>query len=474
MGGRKTILWHLVTGAMELSWFFAWAMFATIATMHRPFPFFEAIIAFVLAGLVTHISTGKGWRVVQILGLQSFAFVCAALMITHRLYYGSYALLSYGWLLAFFNSPRGAQAWLILLVNLFLMLALWAAGVTLARRPKAYYATCNRFDFGLAAFFVLFVAKLIAQTKGGMTIDDSVSLLFVFPFFLFSLLSIGMVRIESTAPKAFLQGYQGMGVITSFIAAVLLGAGGLVLFFLPSLTLAAQMGYRVLKVAGGPLGYLFVTVVRFMFMPRSGRLDASAESSKGIDWHLIKPGTQSWWMELLEKILGWGLWGLVLLVLLVVAAIAVFYALKWLFSKPSESEASGRQPTSVASWFARLWAFLVSSCKKILRSIKGYQKAAELYSALLGWARRSGLSHNRRETPLEFGTRLNSRFPSLKPQIELIINAFNREVYGEVVLSGAQLATVRSAWRVLRSPFHWPSRAKSWFFRPTPSEGDTH
>ena len=413
MERRKTMLWYLVTGAMELSWFFAWAMFAAIATMHRPFPFFETIIAFILAGFVTYISMGKGWRIVQILGLQIFGFVCAALMIAHRLYYGSYGLLSHGWLLAFFTDSRDAQAWLILLVNLFLMLILWAAGVTLARRPKAYYATCGRFDFGLAAFFALFITNLIALTKGGMMVDDSLSLLFVLPFFLFSLLSIGMVRIESSAAKAFLPGYQGMGVIASFIAAVLLGAGGLFLFFLPGLTLAARMGYRVLKVAGGPLGYLFVALVRFMFMPKGNRLDASAESSKGIDWHMIKPGTQSWWVELLEKILGWGLWGLVLLVLLVVTAIAAFYALKWLFSKTSEGRASGYQAMSVP-WWVRLWTFLVSSCKKILRTVRGYQKAAELYSSLLGWARRSGLSHVQSETPLEFGARLNSRFPALK------------------------------------------------------------
>jgi len=464
MRSRKTSLWYLVTGAMELSWFFAWAMFATIATMHRPFPFFETIITFVLAGFITHVSMGKGRRIVQILGLQTFAFICAALMMTHRLYYATHALFSHGWLLAFFTGSKDAQTWLILLVNLFLVMILWTTGVTLVRRPKAYYATCSRFDFGLAAFFALFVARLIALVKGGMRIDDSLCLLFVFPFFLFSLLSIGMVRIESTASKAYLPGYQGMGVIVSFIAIVLLGAGGLVLFFLPGLTLAAQMSYRVLKIAGGPAGYLFVNIVRFMFMPRSSQPNPSAESSKGIDWHLIKPGTQSWWVDLLEKILGWGFSGLVLLLLLVVLAIVGFYAVKWLFSKTSGSQARGSKAASV-SWLARLRGLLVTSWQMIARAVRGYKRAAELYSVLLNWARRSGLPHVQSETPLEFGARLNSRFPALKPQIELIISSFNREVYGEMVLSGVQLAAARSAWRVLRSPLHWPMRARSWLFK---------
>jgi hypothetical protein len=467
MEGRKTVLWYLVTGATELSWFLAWAMFAAIATLNRPFPFYETIIAFVLAAFVTHISTGKRWRIVQTLGLQIFGFACAAVMITHRLYYGSHALFSRVWLHTFFTGSRDAQAWLILLVNLFLVLILWAAGVTLARRPKAYYATCNRFDFGLAAFFALFVVRLIALVKGGMRIDDSLSLLFVFPFFLCGLLSIGMVRIGSVAAKAFLPGYQGVGVVLSFISIVLLGAGGLILFFLPGLTLAAQAGYRVLKVAAGPLGYVFVTVVRFMFMPGSSRPDASAESSTGIDWHLIKPGTQSWWIEFVEKILGWGLWGLVLLVLLVVAAIAAFYAVTWLFSRTSGNEA-GQHKATWGSWWTRLRALLVGSCKMVVRMVRGYQRAAELYGALLGWARRSGLSHIQSETPLEFGARLNTRFPALRHQIELIVSAFNREVYGGVTLTGVQLVAIRSAWRVLCSPLCWPSRAVSRLFRSSP------
>jgi hypothetical protein len=455
---------------MEMSWFFAWAMFSAMATLHRPFPFLEAIGAFALAACLTRISTGKGWRIAQILALQAFGFLGAALTIVHLLYYSSQPLLSHGWLTEFFNASKSPSEWLILLVNLFWILLLWAGGVTLARRAVAYYVTCARFDFGLAAFFTLFVTKLIILTKGEMQIDDPLSLLFVFPFFLFSLLSIGMVRIRSNAPKAFLPGYQGIGIIVSFVAVVLLGAGGLVLFFLPGLTVAAEMGYRAIKVAGAPLGSIFVSIVRFMFMPRSSQPDAPAEPSRGIDWEAIKPGTHSWWMELLEKILGWGLSGLVLLGVAVTAGICVFYVLRWFFSRTSVSEKRERQNRSISLWFVRLWGLLISSCKKMSRSMKGYEKAAELYGALLGWARRSGFSQVGSETPLELGARLDAQFPALKPQIEVIISAFNQEVYGEMVLDGMQLATARSAWRTLHSPLHWPSRLKTWFLRPGETE----
>ncbi len=98
--------------------------------------------------------------------------------------------------------------------------------------------------------------------------EDSLSLFFVFPFFLFGLLSIGMVRMRGTASKAFLPGYRGSGVIASFVAAVLLGTGGLLLFFLPGLTAAAQMGYRALGAVGGPLVPVLIAVLRFIFAPR--------------------------------------------------------------------------------------------------------------------------------------------------------------------------------------------------------------
>ena len=460
MDARKGMLWYLVNGAMELSWFLGWAMFCSLMIMHRPFPFFETIVAFALAGFVTHLSTGKRWRIVNVLGIEILGLMCAALLMIHGIYCGSYSLLDSGWLAVFFDGSRSVLEWFIFSLNLFLILILWTGGVTLARRPKEYYITCNRFDLGLAAFFALFVIKLIALTKGESMTEDSLSLLFVFPFFLFGLLSIGMARMRGAASKTFLPGYRGIGVIASFVAVVLLGTGGLLLFFLPGLTAAAQMGYRALTVVGRPLVPILIAVLRFAFGPHGNHpAEVATKSSPLVDWDKIAPQTHGWWMEFLEKALSWGLWGLVLLTLLFALAIAFFYTTKWLISR---TEGSGRQTKSVSSRFAALWAYLVGACMKIFRGVRGYQKAAELYGALLGWAGHSGFPHHHSETPLEFGTRLNARFPALKPPIELIIDAYNREVYGETVLGSAPLAAANSAWQFLRSPLRWPARFKGW------------
>ncbi|MEO0250104.1 MAG: hypothetical protein ABIN58_11395, partial [candidate division WOR-3 bacterium] len=68
-------------------------------------------------------------------------------------------------------------------------------------------------------------------------------------------------------------------------------------------------------------------------------------------------------------------------------------------------------------------------------------------------------------TPIEYGLRLKDRFPSLGGEIELIINAFNQEVYAETTLTDREWGETRSAWRRLCSPRHWPSRLKSWFLQ---------
>ena len=67
------------------------------------------------------------------------------------------------------------------------------------------------------------------------------------------------------------------------------------------------------------------------------------------------------------------------------------------------------------------------------------------------------------ETPFEYGTRLMSCFPGLKTEIELIVDAFNREVYGQTTTNREILSRLRSALRRMKRIRHWPSRIKVWF-----------
>jgi len=456
----------LINGGMELSWLYAWATFLTTLTFHQPFPFKEAIGPFVLASALTLFSKERGWWVIQILGLHLLGFVLAALRIVYIFNAGSYSFWDKAWLIEFFNSPRPPQEWLSLFLLLFCAVMFWLGGMTLARRSMVYTTLCSRFDLGIAAFLVLFLTKFLLLIKGGIKIEESISQLLFFQFFIFSLLAIGLARNRGPAPKEFLPGYQSIGVILSFTAVVLLFGGGVVLFFLPYLKVAAEIGYGVLKVAAKPVGYVLVQVLRFLYMPRANRPEkAPAEGSIS---SLKTPSESGWLPEIVEKIMTWGLGSLLGLAVFGVSCLILFYLFRWLFSRTSARQ-KGQNP---GLWYVisllalRLQTFLVLCWGGIIRRLKGYDKAVQLYSALLSWGRHSGLSCSPSETPTEYGLRLKYQFPSLRREIGWIIEAFNQEVYGKINLNSEQLAIPRFAWRRLRSPLHWPSRLKAWFRQP--------
>jgi hypothetical protein len=168
-------------------------------------------------------------------------------------------------------------------------------------------------------------------------------------------------------------------------------------------------------------------------------------------------------MELLGKILAYGMWALLGIVLLMIVGVTVFLLFRWLFSKTPVSQ-EGQSPWYlIGLWVERLRRFLYSCWGWLLRRFKGHRGVIQLYIALLIWGRHSGLVHSLSETPKEYGLRLKHRFPILTRDIELIVESFNEVVYGEMDLGKHQLALTQTAWRRLRSPRHWPSRFRNWF-----------
>jgi hypothetical protein len=457
----------LIDGGMELSWLYAWATFLTTLAFHEPFPFKEALGPFALALALTVFSKERGWWVIQIVGLQLFGFILTVLRIVYIFNANSHSFWDKAWLVEFFNQPRSPAEWLTLFLLPFFAAMFWLGGVTLARRSMAYATLCSRFDLGITAFFLLFLTKFLLLIKGGMKLEESISQLLFIQFFVFGLLAIGLARNRDTAPKEFLPGYQSIGVILSFTAVVLLFGGGIVLFFLPYLKVAADVGYGVLKVAAKPVGYVLVEVLRFLYAPR-GRPPKQPSPEVGID------DLKIYWKggglpEIIEKILAWGLGSLLGLVVVGVSCLILFYLFRWLFSRTPTRQK--RQNTGlwymILLWALRFETFLTFCWEGIVRRLKGYHKAAQLYSALLSWGRRCGLPCSPSETPTEYGLRLECQFPSLGREIGRIVQAFNQEVYGEIHLSSEQLTSTLSAWHRLRSPVHWPSRLRAWFHHST-------
>jgi hypothetical protein len=240
----------------------------------------------------------------------------------------------------------------------------------------------------------------------------------------------------------------------------------LVLFFLPYLTLAAETGYGILKTAAKPLGPILVNVLRFIFLHGSLQPEKPSSPTNRNIGDFGPPTERSWWIELLEKILAWVFGGLLGLVLLIICGLALFFLFRWLLSRTPVTQRRQGTGYPIFWWIERLGAFLLSCWEWMIRRGRGHKGAVQLFTALLSWGRHSGLPHFLSETPREYGLRLKHRFPSLKREIESITEAFNQEVYGEIILNEQQLAIAESAWCRLRSPFQWPSRLKSWLLRP--------
>jgi hypothetical protein len=303
--------------------------------------------------------------------------------------------------------------------------------------------------------------------KGGIEVRDPAPEFLVFPFFIFSLLAVGLARNSSNAQRDFLSGYRGIGVLMSFTTVILAFGAGLVLLFMPYLSAAAEVGYGVLKSAAGPLSPLMVRVLRFLFFRSQLRQDAASSSPGGDEAGFITSGESSWWSELVEKVLGWGLLGLGTLMGLILCALGTWYLLGWLFSRTPRTQGGHFRWKLMLWWAKRQWSTLVLGVQWAAQRIRGYCDVLQLYQALLGWGSRSGLPHLLSETPAEYGSRLNEQFPSLTKEIEAIVGAFNLVVYGEVALDDEQMTQVRLSWRRLRSPRYWPSRLKSWFLQPS-------
>ena len=457
----------LIAGAgAELSWLYAWVYFLFINCFNRLYPLPEAIGMFFLAATLTRFLRGRGWRVIQIIGLQLAGFICCVLWVIHAFYYQMEPFWSRVWLWEFLRQPRGPLEWFLLVFIFGFAVTFWIAGVRFALQKRSYALACICFDKGIAALLLLFLIKLVLSTQMEVVFKDSMTLLLVFPFFLFGLMEIGLARDHGNGQKKeYLTGYRAVGVFSGFALGVLILGAGLFFLFLPYLTSASEAGYTLIKGAARPLAPFLIAFIRFIFGYAKTAPPADpglSSTSTGADSAVV--GETSGWLLWVEKIFLWGGAWLLLLIGTVGVCIGLWYGIRWLFSK-RPGDADVRIEWRLFSILCRLKLSLFAIYRWLVK-IKKEPKADRYYAALLHWGRLSGLPHEPNETPREYGFRLAGRFPKLKPEIWAIIEMFQCEVYGELSLSRQELVTIRHAWQKLRTPMLWPFRLKS-FFRMT-------
>lgn len=448
---------------MELSWINAWANYLWLSFLDRPSPFPEIIFNFFLAWGLTRFSKDKGWRVIKILGLHVIGFMLVGLRFVYVFEYSYHSFLSINWIVEFLSAPRSALEWISLFFILFWPGFLWIRGIKLTNTSFTYLTVTSHFDLGLIAFFVLFLIKLLVWVKGGARIEEQVSISMLFSFFVFGLLTITMAQNQSEEKKNFLPQFQNIGLILSFSFVIIAVGAGLILFFKPYLNMAAEVIYSGIKIIAQPFGYIFLAILKFMFLRGVNRLEEmSIQEREGLQNPPVPASVQSWWAELLEKVLSWGLFGLLILIAIIIFGVIIFYLFRFLFLKTPSVQKNRKSWSFDLIGIKRLKVFFIYLWRKILFYRWKNKNAPQFFNTLLKWGSWSGLHHFIDETPLEYGGRLKKHFPILREEIMAIIEAFNQETYGNRIISKDQLSDLTKALKRLRSPKHWPSRLKNW------------
>ena len=463
--GKGTVLILACLG-MEIAWRYVWASFLTLAFIQRHFPLPEALAAFVLAALVTHISRQKKWRVIQAAMLHVAGFLFIAGLITFSAGYTDVPFFSTAWLADLLRHLQGPQQWFILLLIFFCQLLFWLGGHRLMKSPIRYTSVYIQFDKGLGAFFLLFLIILLLQVKGGVVVAYPTAAWMVFAFFIFSMLSIGLTRVPRDGRKSFRAGYRGIGVILIFTSIVALSCAVLVLLFLPQLTHMAEATRIVVKETTAPMGPVAVQIIRFIFQSRkfddgSGNAVTSAPDAPG-----IQASPAGGFEGTFEFVIGWGLIAMLGLGAIIVLWSLGKYLLAWLLKRSTTDVEQYQMLNWLLKLFSELLRIPLTAWNGLLHLLKRFDSAIPVYRGILDWGRRSGLPPIPSETPIEYGRRLSHYFPQLKEEIKVIIETFNMEVYGSIVIDQQLLGRILSARRSFQNPRHWPARIKTWLAQP--------
>ena len=457
--GRRTLL-SLSAAVMEMCWLYGWAVFLMSALLRRPFPLAEAVAAFVFGAGVTRLTTGRGYRVAAVLAIQTGLCAPVVLYTLHGVHFSSYPLAGSLWLSDLVYGSRGLLGWTGVVMTFIWSLLFWIGGVTLAKRPKTYYAFCSRLDVGLAAFFCLFLTKMALAVKGGIRVDDPVTATLLFPFFLFALIALGVTRIGGHGVKGFLPGREGLGVVLIFASSAILIIGSMAFLLMSYLTAAARTAHIVLQNAAHSSTPFVEAVLRFIFQRGNIPRETGVPKGRSSAWDLGGPAKTAWWMDMVEKVIGWGMWGLFGALLAGIVALASYFIIRWLLSRTGRVRPAARPGKRLAAWILRLWRFMRRAAGALLPAGRRASDGRRAYGALLDWARVSRLSPAGGETPLEFGGRLRRHFPHLVPEIRAVVDTYNREIYGAQHPGGRGDRGLTKALTRLRNPLYWPLRLK--------------
>jgi hypothetical protein len=414
---------------------------------------------------LTRFSAGRSWRVYQKLLLQVSGFLALAVLAAHQIRYEALPFFSLEWIVDLVLGARTMSQWSVLMLLLFCLWLSWRGGNILIHSPRLYLPVCLHFDKGLGLFFLLLVTKAFVMSRFGIDFADPSVGFMAIAYIAFSLTAIAVARNQGMAHKSFLSGYHGIGVILSVVVIVTLLFGGMTFLFYPYLTVVADSALVALKDASQPVAPVLIGILRFLLRPKHLSLMDEAPYKDSPPIPDLETSAASGWETLLQSIAFLGMAGIIGIVLLIAIGGFAFYMIRLLLVRNQNESVRLPLLRRIVNLLGALAALPFHAWREVTCFLKGIDCAAGAYVKMIRWGRRSGVALVPSETPAEYGNRLMSLFPGLGAEITLIVEAFNREVYGQKTIDGKLLSGLRSAHRHMKRLRHWPLRIKRWFLR---------
>ncbi len=361
--------------------------------------------------------------------------------------------------------PKTQYQWYQAVIVVLLTGLFWYKGTRLATRPQRYKSICNHFDLGVSLFFMLTGIQFLLDLKVGIKSEDPFTFQCMGFFFLSGLMALFFSYNKMGGDKTYLKGFQTYGVLISATVILLFVSMGSYLIFQPAMTAIAESGFAGVKTMAGSVGPYFKSILIFLLKGQGSlaRNQAAAQSQG-----------RSGWFQALDTEQMDHPFMMAVLILFAAAVAGLLFYLVWrllyhyisgLFTKPETPAGSGNILEILSHLIGRL-VYLFKRTAGLIRAIgQNLKTSRQGFVRLVKWGKRSGVEKKPAETPLEYAGRLQERFQPLKEEIDTIVSAFHREVYGETPLHPHTLKQVSGAVKSIHSPVYWTLRIRSFMHK---------
>jgi hypothetical protein len=384
--------------------------------------------------------------------------------------YGSAGLRGIGWFLQPVRSFASLTSGVPLeFVAMLTLTYLWARAILLARRSLSARSVGFSFRSG--------VVILIAITWAISLFADEVVLGFIIPYFFFSLVAVGLARVEevSRAPNstrvrfgafwiAATAAAVGLLIVVGMAVASLFYGGTLeqVLRWMLPLLILVQ-----LLVVG--LGLILFTVVEFILRILPVNWDALAAALQRIAAalsDLAPPAVDTGEIDqaAIERTMG-AVQASCLTGIIVVFIAAVLLLSWWRLYRDRDRDGDeSRESVLSAGALANNLLALLQAGRDRLGQLAGLVDQfglgsrllsaitiRRIYANLVRLATRSGYPRPRSQTPFEYMETLREVFPGRESDVAMITAAYVSAHYGEVPDSRGELEQIRGCWERIRT-----------------------